>query len=544
MPTSKSIIDLNVNIGGPTVTGATFDKLMFIAPHVRYTDRVRTYVDLAGVLADFPPNDPVYEAAAQAFAQESLEGEKLGVFKVGTKQVDEIPMFIYNVIDTGDVLTIDVGETTGNAKVTVNTTIFTSTEQDELAMAADFVTKINGSAEPVTAADNLDGTFTVTADVADTPFYMSCNDTLDFVNASYYVKTIDTKYATTSGSASTAANIAANLTAANGLLGGVKDWGTFDDSAGNGAFTIDRNLAHGDFLIDVVYTLTTTVIIPATACGRDDTFMLEPSVGETMTETIQNIRDIDDDWIGLCTLDVTDATVLETAGVIETLEKFYGVADQSSDALAATTVDIGALLQALNYDQTFVDYNTPADQYNDVAMMAEGLPNTPGTRTWYGKERTGVTALELSSTQELNLANKNINALLQVTDLGVGVTFNGTMADGTFIDIIHFKFYLQSILRTGLAAYVISAPRIPYTNEGMTALRAKIIELFKPFIEQDQSLAPILDDPKSRSLIISIPRVEDQTAQDRADRIVRNITVRAQYAGAAHTFEITINVGI
>lgn len=149
-----------------SLTQKGFGTLLIAAYHTVFANRVKLYTSLKEMTDDgFVATDPAYLAASALLSQ----NPNVKNFKVGRR--DSAPTQAHTLTVTA-AKEIDY-------TVTINGTAFTYTGQPADAVediGAGLVAAINGGSEPVTAADNLDGTFDLTADVAGALYTLAVSD--------------------------------------------------------------------------------------------------------------------------------------------------------------------------------------------------------------------------------------------------------------------------------------------------------------------------------------------------------------------------------
>lgn len=154
----KDIVNVQITRETKAVSRQGFSTILILGTNKAFTPLVKTYSSLTDVLLDFKSTDPEALAAAAAFGQAtSLVNLKIG--RRGTS--DNTVITVATVVDS----------TTYTC--TINGTVF-SVNSGAGATAASIagllVSAINGGSEPVTATDNLDGTYDLAADVASTAY--------------------------------------------------------------------------------------------------------------------------------------------------------------------------------------------------------------------------------------------------------------------------------------------------------------------------------------------------------------------------------------
>lgn len=269
-----------------------------------------------------------------------------------------------------------------------------------------------------------------------------------------------------------------------------------------------------------------------------------------VAEFLADISEEDDDWYGLIWANERDQDHMVTAAAyIETKRKIFITCSDDTDILSdVVTTDLATILSGANYERTAVIYNADVADFADAAWMGKLFPYDPGSETWKFKTLSGITADTLTSSQRTAAQDKNCN--IYVTIGGVSITEEGVMASGEFIDVMRGVDWLQARLEERIYSRLVNLPKIPFTEGGVAIIEAEIRAVLENAI-RDQILSPDPLDPDSddRELstmpyIISAPRVVDISANDRAERLLPDVTFQARLAGAIHrvTIQGTVTV--
>lgn len=175
----QQIVDVQINVEASRVTRQGFGTLLFLGLSKVFTDRVRTYTSVQGLLDDgFAAGSAEVAAATALFSQEVTPTS----IKIGRRQSDTATVTPSTVVDNT------------NYTVTINGTDFTinsgaGATADSIATALDVA--INAGAEPVTSTD-LTGSISLTADVAGTPYSLTTSDNLTVAVATAGAETLTT----------------------------------------------------------------------------------------------------------------------------------------------------------------------------------------------------------------------------------------------------------------------------------------------------------------------------------------------------------------
>jgi hypothetical protein len=156
----KDIVVINITRETAKITRVGFGTPMVFGIHTKFAEDYRTYTSIQGVGEDFDITDEEYIAANALFSQE-LSPESIVIGKRAANAAQSDVVTVSNVQDT--ITYTD----------TINGTAFdflSDGTATNLEIADGLVTAINLGAEPVTATDNVDGTYDVDADEAGEAF--------------------------------------------------------------------------------------------------------------------------------------------------------------------------------------------------------------------------------------------------------------------------------------------------------------------------------------------------------------------------------------
>lgn len=166
-----SIVSVTITVQDAAVSQAGFGTPLIMTHEAPFgPELVRSYTDTASMVVDgFSATGAAVLAATAVFAQQPSPS----AVKVGIRE--STPSAQTRVVTVATVKNSTV------YTVTINGTAFTFTSDataTNLEIAAGLVAAVNGGSEPVTATDNIDGTFDLVADVAGTEFGLLVTKTL------------------------------------------------------------------------------------------------------------------------------------------------------------------------------------------------------------------------------------------------------------------------------------------------------------------------------------------------------------------------------
>jgi len=145
----QQIVTVNISLDVAAVERASFGTPIFIADHVWFKERTRSYTpaDFTSGLSDFPTDSDVYAGLVGAFSRDI----KPSIVKVGRREVDSITFTPTAVTAIGQVYTLEVLDT---ADVTTTATFVTSTGSETATNVTDALITALGSPTGVTVTDN------------------------------------------------------------------------------------------------------------------------------------------------------------------------------------------------------------------------------------------------------------------------------------------------------------------------------------------------------------------------------------------------------
>jgi hypothetical protein len=436
-----------------------------------------------------------------------------------------------------------------DAAVSNGTNAITITPSDGFGVEASFVTTLGASqptwtsvyAQEINAIDNEDGTFTLEATVPGKPFTLSVSTNI--VNANKGRVTIEeanpnTLYQitlngtliqyTTSVEIQTNEQIAAALVA---LINAAQDL----------TVTAQDNLDGTFELLSEDLSLTFKCQITPVLMTYQFGMIIEPLVpSNSVVVDLDAIQAVDDNWYALALIERTSGAVQLAAGWIETQVKIFGTASADpniiDEPVGTDTTSIAAILNNLGYVRTFVLYHQDANSdFPECAWFGNCLPLQPGSETWAFKQLASMATSDLSNNQSLNARNKEANTFEYIG--GVGITQDGTMAQGEYIDIIRGVDWLTSKIQTYVYSILVNSPKIPYTDAGITAVEAQV----KRALNEGISNNFIAADPEPE---VTVPKAANVSSADKSARILRNVRFQATLAGAIQAVRIQGTVSV
>lgn len=297
------------------------------------------------------------------------------------------------------------------------------------------------------------------------------------------------------------------------------------NASGTLAVTADDSAADGTM------TLTPDVALTPYTLLLSDNISASLTTSESFSDALAAV-DQAADFYGIATYSHLEADILEVSTYANSNKKIYGYStSNTTDKTTATTAIMGQL-QDLSADRTFGSWDeesgvaaTDATEYPEAAWFGDRLPSAPGSSTWMFKTLSGISVDSITSTESTNIRNKNGNTYETIG--GVNITREGKMASGEYIDVIRGVDWLEARMEERIYSRFVNLPKIPYTNAGIAVIEAEVRAQIQEGIE-----AGVIDG--EQGFTVTVPRVSEVSANDRANRILPAITFVAKLAGAIH----------
>ena len=453
-----------------------------------------------------------------------------------------------------DFFTVKLGASQATAAI-VNTTQPTTKFTIANAMVTEINTVLSGSPVVATEPGSPDGTYILTAAPSGTPYTVEVstditNPTQARVlitqaepNAAYTVKLNGLQFIYTAP-----VDVVDNEQIAEALVDLITD-GTYTPIVGDpypnpliGVLTATDN-GNGSFevITSIPGQAFSISVTPIELLTVEKGLIIGPYTPSTSVVTdLEAIQDVNDEWYALACTDRTVATVKAIAAWVESQIKIFGTSSSDLNIInedaGTDNTSIAYYFKTQGYVRSFVMYH--ADSENDFpecAWFGGVLPLQPGSETWKFKTLNSISYSDLSTNQENNAFAKNCNTYEYVG--GVGITQNGTMAQGEYIDIIRGVDWLTSTIQTNVYSILVNSPKIPYTNAGITAIEAQIRKSLQVGIDNNF----IATEPP---FTVTVPLAQNVSSNDKANRILNNVRFQATLAGAIHAINISGTVSV
>jgi hypothetical protein len=275
------------------------------------------------------------------------------------------------------------------------------------------------------------------------------------------------------------------------------------------------------------------------------TMVLSSDATEDPDDAYTAIRLYDDDFYVTLITSRDEADVLLMFAWAEANGKIFATASTDADiidvASSSDTTSLAAVAKAAGYDRSFVMYHADAaTTYPEAAAVGKVTPMLPGSYTLAFKSLSGVTRSLLSETQSYNARAKN--ALTYETVGAVNITTDGKVASGEFYDVIVFIDWLVArVKEAGYRAFVVNK-KIPYDESGILSIRNAIEPPFEEGLSNSgiSQFAYDADGVQIGGYYFTVPRLENISSVDKANRVLTGLSATCFLAGAIHKAQIEI----
>jgi hypothetical protein len=244
-----------------------------------------------------------------------------------------------------------------------------------------------------------------------------------------------------------------------------------------------------------------------------------------LADDLTAIKNADDDWYGLVLSSKGTPEQLAASSWAESNKKIFFLPSQNSDTLTSGSSDVFSQCKTATRFRTACRRFVNVQEHGDAAFAGMWLTFTPGEETAEYKALAGISTEKLTATQRTNLEAKNGGSY--EINHGEPVTYNTKVAGGEFLDIIRTRDAIDSAMVEEEFALLKSKKKVPYTNEGIGLVKARVWAVLQRFLERG---ALTLDVPPT----VTVPKSTTVASADKTSRTLRNVKWTATLAGAIH----------
>jgi hypothetical protein len=245
-------------------------------------------------------------------------------------------------------------------------------------------------------------------------------------------------------------------------------------------------------------------------------------VSKKITEDLHGIWEEDSNFYGLL-IDSNEPKDIESAAEwAETKRILFGASAKKEFNLKEKA-----------FKRTFLAFH----ETNNLAaaMIGKVFPKPPGSSSWAFQRLAAIAPSILKTSDEIQLDAANVNRYASIK--GMGVTLQGKVCSGEYIDTVRGVDWLHARMQERLFVLLMKNKKIPYTEKGIDLVRSEIMAQLNEGIYAGVLAA----DPDPT---VSAPKMEAISSQNKIGRVLPNIFFSGRLAGAIHTIQIQGTVSV
>lgn len=308
-----------------------------------------------------------------------------------------------------------------------------------------------------------------------------------------------------------------------------------DPSVTAATVTASRQLTI-EFNDNVLHTVAAVVTGGASQPVATSAVTVYPDTDGTLTETLNEAVDHNNDWYGLCIYSRVTADITEVSDWVQgqgsNNPKLYcaqsseaGILDSSIDT------DIASVTQAKANFRTTIWYHALDAEYLDMGLFGGQLPTDAGSISWAYKSISLVTVDDLLDSQKNAAFAKAANTYDKVAS--INITEEGKVSDSPFewIDVIRGVDWLKANMEADFFEAFTTTAKIPYDSNGINRMKGIILNRLR--LAQERGILSVDVEPS-----VSVPDILDVSNADKQNRVLNNVTFRAVLAGAIQRINV------
>jgi len=539
MATLDDYVTISITRDQVGISQIGFGTQMILGYSATWPDRIRYYSDLPGMVSDgFATDSPEYLAANAAFSQ-TPRPVQVAIGRGVNKPTQAYAIGLNTFGAAGTTYAISVA----GRGVTSSTASFTTLADVTLGTVTPAADTIVATAHGMASGD---GPYYISNSGGGLPAPLTAN-------TPYWVIVVDAntiKLATSKANAlvPTAIDITTTGSGTQTLLRG----------ATNQDVVIQQLVAQLNAVTGANYTAATTgsagsltMTVTGLAAGNwfslavNDPALLSNKQTHADPGVTADLNAIalasTTDWYALSTIFNSQAVVTAAAAWTEGAgRKIYIPQVCETAALTVTggtggSADTIDALHTLAYTRTMAIYHPIPAQMAGPAWLGKMLPKDPGSATWKFKPLAGVSSVTFTTTQKTNLRARQGNSIQLVA--GLSITFEGTCADGEFMDAIVGDDWVANDMQVRVFNVEAGGDKVEYEDSGIARIEAAVIATLKEAVRRKIYAA-------KPAPTITVPLVANVASTDKATRTLNNVKWNATRSGAIHKTNVQGTVSL
>lgn len=276
------------------------------------------------------------------------------------------------------------------------------------------------------------------------------------------------------------------------------------------------------------------------------------TVDESAAEMLAAIALEDDSWYYITSEEKSVEFIEDLAAEVEARFKFYRYTTAEEGSYAAVLDGTLKTVQDNQYFRTLGEYHHLAeDTYPEVSALAEIATFVTGRVTYANRIVSGIPAAlnasggNLTSTQVANMISNGVNFYDTVQVSGSSftsnpsITYGGKVASGELAMNVVTRDNLQVDLEATCTELLIRQKngRLAFDETSLNKVRGAVRTVLNQYESEDfhNFLLP--------NSVITIPKVSEINAADKAANIFTQVSFKGTLRGAIHMIEITGTLG-
>lgn len=261
--------------------------------------------------------------------------------------------------------------------------------------------------------------------------------------------------------------------------------------------------------------------------------VIRKAASATYVNALTSLRETDDSWYTICIDSRTKADLQAVGSWANTNRKFFFGCSSDLTALTDRNVD----------REAYLIHDNDATDFPECAWVGRVIPLDPGSATWKWKQLSGQNASTFTSSQLNTIRTEDGQALQE--QAGVTFTNEGITTSGEYIDIIHGQDWVEDQLTIGLLRLFLVNDKIAYDDTGIAQVEGVVRDVMKRAGDNDIIARAVseddleISDDKVYIYQVTVPQRSDTAVNDRANRILRDVTFVYTTAGAIHKTVVT-----
>lgn len=246
---------------------------------------------------------------------------------------------------------------------------------------------------------------------------------------------------------------------------------------------------------------------------------------------------------------VAIAGAVEAASQPKTCMFMYGESDATTEQ---AVTDLGYQLKELAYDRSMVIYDQK-DTLGDLQYISAAVSSCYATVSFTSsrpaivmadKPLTGVAALDLMDSAYSVLKSKNYNFYTKTTDIETNMFIDAKMSSGQFFDTIQAADWFAYTMKYKLVNLVQTRDKVPFTEDGLAIIKQTISEACVEALNSGVIGTGYDEDGTliENGYNIDMPELSEISNTDKAQRILRDVSVTLLLAGAVQTITVTNDI--